>query len=181
MARDDDEHPAQTLAYIEAAKEMAITPESLAGESEHSHQAALFCWAALNVGNDPRLAYMFAIPNGGARGNDRKTAMIRGANLKAEGVKPGVVDIFLPVPAPRDFAAYGLTFVYHGLFIEMKKPAELLKRGPNGDGPWDRGGVKPDQKAFLNAMVEQGYKCVVCYSWVEAANEIKLYLTGSGL
>lgn len=165
---------------------MAITPDSLAGESEHSHQTALFAWAALNVGNDPRLALMFAIPNGGARAADRKTAMIRGANLKAEGVRKGVVDVFLPVPSLR----WGLDpYVvqekhlarnwYHGLFIEMKAPGEKLKRGPNGNGPWDYGGVKQEQKDFLDAMVEQGYHCVVCYSWYEAANAIKFYLTGS--
>jgi hypothetical protein len=162
-----------------------MKPEQLAGESEHSHQVALFAWAALNVGNDPRLSLMFAIPNGGGRGNDRRTAMIRGAALKAEGVKPGVVDIFLPVPAPTDHRDKAYHYLaqhwYHGLFIEMKKPAAKLKRGPNGPGPWDYGGVDPDQKVFLDAMVEQGYKCVVCYSWIEAANQIKLYLTGSGL
>jgi len=114
--------------------------------------------------------------------------MIRGANLKAEGVKPGVVDVFLPVPSPQwklDPYVLGELHLarnwYHGLFIEMKAPAEKLKKGPNGPGPWDYGGVKPEQKDFLDAMVEQGYKCVVCYSWLEAANQIKLYLTGSGL
>jgi hypothetical protein len=164
---------------------MAVTPESLAGESEHSHQVALFAWAALNVGNDPRLKLMFAIPNGGARGNDRKSAMIRGANLKAEGVKPGVVDVFLPVPIERrDYEVGPGMFKpgrFAGLFVEMKKPAAKLKRGPNGPGPWDYGGVDQEQKDFLDAMVEQGYKCVVCYSWYEAANQIKIYLTGSGL
>ena len=74
--------------------------------SEHSHQAALFCWAAENVGTYPQLKKMFAIPNGGVR--NKKT----GAMLKTEGVKAGVPDIFLPV------ARHGV----HGLFIELKKP-----------------------------------------------------------
>lgn len=158
-----------------------MKPEQLAGDSEHSHQVALFAWAALNVGNDPRLKLLFAIPNGGARGSNQRDRVIRGAHMKAEGVKPGVVDVFLPVPVLRLNAMAQEYQWYHGLFIEMKKPAAKLKRGPSGDGPWDYGGVDPDQKVFLDAMVEQGYKCVVCYSWIEAANEIKLYLTGSGL
>jgi hypothetical protein len=160
-----------------------MTPEQLAGDSERSHQVALFAWAALNVGNDPRLKLMFAIPNGATFGDDAKSRAIRGARMKAEGLRPAVSDVFLPVPAPAQWywPHSGPDQFYHGLFIEMKKPAAKLKRGPNGPGPWDYGGVDPDQKEFLDAMVEQGYKCVVCYSWLEAANQIKLYLTGSGL
>ena len=50
------------------------------------------------------LKWMFAIPNGGYR-NPREAA-----NLKRQGVKAGVSDIFLPLPTDK----------YHGLFIEMK-------------------------------------------------------------
>lgn len=153
-----------------------MTPEQLAKSgTEHAHQRALFAWAALNVGNDPRLALMFAIPNGGAR--DKITA----GKLKAEGVKAGVPDIFLPVPGVRWVPPDIGVPIYHGLFIELKKPAVKLKRGPNGPGPWDHGGVSDEQKAHLDALTAQGYKCVVCYSWYEAANQIKLYLTGKGL
>ena len=66
-----------------------ITPEQLAANpSEHSQQAALFCWAAQHVGSIPELALLFAIPNGGKRDK------ITGARMRAEGVKPGVPDIF---------------------------------------------------------------------------------------
>lgn len=161
-----------------------MKPEQLAKSgTEHGEQAALFAWAALNVGNDPRLSLMFAIPNGGARGSTVKDRMIRGANMKAEGVKTGVPDVFLPVPGyDHTVAALGKARRwYHGLFIEMKKPAAKLKKGSNGPGPWDHGGVDPAQKEYLDALTKQGYKCVVCYTWLEAANEIKLYLTGSGI
>lgn len=156
-----------------------MTPEQIAKSgTEHAHQSALFQWAAMNVGNDPRLAMLFAIPNGGARGNDRRTAMIRGTSLKAEGVKAGVPDTFLPVLSwARDWNDRN---EFYGLFIEMKKPAARLKRkAPTHK--WDTGGVDPDQIIWLNNLEAQGYKCVVCYSWLEAANAIKLYLTGSGL
>lgn len=166
-----------------------ITPDQIANSgTEHGEQAALFMWAQANFGNDPRLRLLFAIPNGGARGDDQRARMIRGANMKAEGVKPGVPDVCLPVPSLRwGYDAYVMQEQhlfrnwYHGLFIEMKKPAAKLKRGPNGSGPWDNGGVDPEQKVWLDALTEQGYKCAVCYSWLEAANVIKIYLTGSGL
>lgn len=84
---------------------MPITPESIAKSgTEHSHQVALFIWAAMNRAKYPELEWMFAIPNGGKR--DKITA----AKLVAEGVRSGVSDIFLP--AVRD--------PYAGLFIEMK-------------------------------------------------------------
>jgi hypothetical protein len=115
---------------------------------------------------------MFAIPNGGERNK------IVAANLKAEGVRAGVPDILLPVPGyevPGDD-----TPKWYGLFIEMKKPGAKHKRKVPTD-KWDTGGVSEEQKIWLAALEGQGYKCVVCYSWYEAANEIKFYLTGKGL
>lgn len=127
---------------------MTITPEQLArGGTEHAHQTALFCWAAMAEQKRayPGLELMFAIPNGGERNK------IVAGNLKAEGVKAGVLDIFLPVPRGG----------FHGLFIEMKVK-------PN----------KPttEQKEFQAAVELQGYATVVCYSWVEAAMSIKRYM-----
>src|SRR5882757_9184256 len=90
-----------------------ITPEMIAGDSESSQQKALFAWAADNVGKYPALAYMFAIPNGGLR--DVRTA----TNLKAEGVKAGVLDIFLPRSIKT--SPYNISTSYHGCFIEMKR------------------------------------------------------------
>lgn len=81
-----------------------IQPQDIAKDSEHSHQSALFAWAALSVDKYPQLKWMFAIPNGGLR--DIRTA----TNLKAEGVKAGVPDIMLAYPT-KNFA---------GLFIELK-------------------------------------------------------------
>lgn len=69
--------------------------------TEFYEQKTLFSWAKYN----PKLKWMFAIPNGGKR--DPKVGYI----MKLQGVKPGVSDIFLPI------ANKG----YHGLFIEMKR------------------------------------------------------------
>ena len=124
------------------------TPESLAkAGSEHAEQTALFCWAALPEvrAEYPVLELMFAIPNGGERNK------IVAGNLKAEGVKAGVLDIFLPVPSKG----------WHGLFIEMK----VGKNKPTAE-----------QLDFGTKVERLGYKCVVAYSWVMAREYIKAYL-----
>ena len=126
-----------------------ITPEQLAAcGTEHGHQTALFCWAALpeTRAQWPEIALMFAIPNGGER--NKATA----ARLKAEGVKPGVSDILLPVGRGG----------YFGLFIEMKKPK--------------RGVVSDAQFKFGEAIREQGYDFSICRDWEAARTRIINYL-----
>lgn len=75
------------------------------------------------------------------------------ARFKAMGVKAGVPDLCLPVPM-NGFA---------GLYIEMKY-------GKNK--PTDH------QKEWIKALKEQGYKVTVCYSGVEATQELESYLQG---
>lgn len=120
-----------------------ITPEQLAGDSEHSQQVALFSWAADNVGKYPQLKFMHAIPNGGLR--DVRTA----TSLKAEGVKAGVLDIFLPWPTQK----------WSGLYLEMK---------------WGKNRLTEEQKEFI-AFVQKYYDYSVCYSWIEAKDKIIEY------
>lgn len=122
-----------------------ITPDMLAGDSEHSQQVALFAWTALNVGKYPMLKFMHAIPNGGLR--DVRTA----SALKAEGVKAGVLDIFLPWPTQE----------WSGLYIEMK---------------WGKNKVTVEQQEFIN-FVGKYYDFEVCYSWTDARNKIITYLS----
>lgn len=124
-----------------------MTPEQIAlPGTERAHQMALFAWAALNVGIYPQLKYMFAIKNA------EKGGAIRGSMAKAEGVKAGVYDIFLPVAR----------HCVHGLFIEMKKP-----------------GGKPskEQLLFGKEMFNEGYGVVVCSTWDEAKNVLIQYLS----
>ena len=85
---------------------------------------------------------------------------IRGANAKAEGIKAGVYDCFLPITCRK----------YAGLYIEMKKPSVKPKKATSKDG-------RSDYQIEFGAFAEtQGYKTALCYSWDEAANEIKQYM-----
>ena len=114
--------------------------------TEHQEQCALFEWAAWMAKQMPELHLMHAIPNGGKR--DIRTA----AMLKAEGVKPGVPDICLPVPRGGK----------HGLYIELKR-----RKG---------GTVSEAQQAWIRALCGQGYACTVCHGWDAARDEIMNYL-----
>ena len=113
--------------------------------NEHAEQKCLFEWANLNKSNMPALNLMFAIPNGGLR----NIGVAR--NLKAEGVKAGVPDIFLAYPMSN----------HHGLFIELKvgnrKPTEL-------------------QALWMKALSKVGYKAALCYGFEEARDTITDYL-----
>lgn len=120
--------------------------------SEHEEQAALFQWAKLNEGRWPALRFMFAIPNGGKR------ATVTAMRLKAEGVKAGVPDIFLPAPV----VGWG-DIAYAGLWIE-------LKAGSNK--PTDT------QREWLAGLRECGYAAAVCWGADEAIRTIESYLRG---
>jgi hypothetical protein len=129
-------------------------PESFAKNgTEHGHQVALFCWAAQNFSKYPALRLMFAIPNGGERN------VIVAGNLKAEGVRSGIPDIFLPVPIAH----------WHGLFIELKRPAD---KGLNRK----RGGTTEEQDRWIAALYAQNYGVAVCMGWQAARDVIIQYL-----
>ena len=146
-----------------------ITPEQLAKPgTEHAHQCALFCWAQTMGGV---LHMMFAIPNGGSRGDDPKSRAIHGGRMRAEGVKPGVPDILLPVPIRRDDRVLTPAgSAWAGLFIELKRPASVGKR---------KGVVGADQTPFMVDLTRQGYAVAVCYGWEDARQRIINYLNGS--
>ena len=114
-------------------------------QHEAEEQRLLFQWAEQNTIIFPDLALLYHIPNGGKR--DPKEA----AKLKAEGVKPGVPDIHLPVPRGG----------YHGLWIE-------LKAGDNG--------TTRHQSWWLAQLEAQGYATMVCYGAKQAAEVLRNYL-----
>lgn len=124
-----------------------ITPETLAAPgTEHAHQCAVFCWIALNQNAYPDALKAHAIPNGGERNP------IVAARMKAEGVRAGVFDIFLPVARRQ----------YHGLFIEMKKPGGKLSEA---------------QQKKADEYAADGYAAYMCDHWEKAVKVIMWYLT----
>jgi hypothetical protein len=126
--------------------------------SEHDEQVTLFSWAKRLEGRHPQLKWMFAVPNGGKRKN--------GWWEKAEGLKKGVHDIFLPIPTncyegPIAAIQHGEITRHHGLFIEMKFGKNKLTK---------------DQQEFKIAMDAEGYKTVTCWTFEEAKQAIIDYL-----
>lgn len=110
--------------------------------TEHDLQKAFFKWLA--VANIPGAEMMHANPNGG----HRHPAVA--AKLKAEGVKPGVPDVYWPM------ARGG----FIGLAIEFK----------NGEG-----NPSKEQKQRITRLQEEGWCVVLCWSWQAAAATVKGY------
>lgn len=143
---------------------VAGDPSQFAGTSEHSQQVALFAAVAQYVDSVPELGLLHAIPNGGSRGDGTKRgAMISGANMKAEGVKTGVSDLFIPV------ARHG----YHGFYIEMKAPGKGRRVGRGGTALT---GESDSQIEWGNKVGEQGYLYACFDSWVQALRALMWYL-----
>ena len=146
-----------------------MTPMQLAAKgTESGHQKAFFAWCAMAHLNGfeaagdpssyvapgwqglkrpvPALRWIHAIPNGGLRDP------VSAALAKAEGVKRGIPDIFLPFPKGG----------YYGLYIEMKKPGKFK--------------VSDEQNEFLNYSLANGYMSSICVGWIEAASSVFYYL-----
>ena len=146
------------VRIVDDATALKANAGALGGSAplEHDEQSALFEWANAAQGEHPELCMLFAIPNGGAR----HPAVA--AQLKAEGVKAGVPDIFLAV-------ARGISGgkVYHGLFLELKR----ANRSNH---------ATPAQKDWIERLRRHGYAVVVAYGADEAINAIMGYLAQEG-
>ena len=105
---------------------------------EHTEQVNYFKLLEKHIALTESLILAHAIPNGGLR--NMKVAK----KLKAEGVKSGVPDIFIPIPRGPNM----------GLYIEMKKVKQ-----------WT---ITENQKFWLNFLNEQGYYAVVCKGALDA-------------
>ena len=133
-------------------KGKVITPEMLAvNGSEDGHQAAFFCWCALN--ERPPLGLVFAIPNGGSRN------IIEATKFVGTGTRSGVPDIFVAWPTKQ----------YSGLFIELKIEKRRKEK---------HGGCSKDQLKWIDFLSSAGYAVKICYSWTEARDTLIAYLEG---
>jgi hypothetical protein len=114
--------------------------------TEHDEQRMLVIWSEMRVKSIPALKLLYAVPNGGFR--NKATA----GKMRAEGLRPGVPDLCLPV-------ARGTS---HGLYIELKRT---------------KGGrVSPDQREWIEALRAEGYSVVIPKGWRAAATDILVYL-----
>jgi hypothetical protein len=118
--------------------------------TEHQEQKALIQRVRLHEDRYPELKMLFAIPNGGLR--RQATA----GKLKAEGVKPGVPDLFLAVPKGGA----------HGLFIELKAVGGTLTER---------------QASVMRALTVQGYEAVCCVGHEQAWDQLMKYLLGASV
>jgi hypothetical protein len=113
---------------------------------EHQEQRRVFEWAAENEGKYPELRWLFAVPNWiGVR-----TAK-QGARLKAEGRKPGVPDMFLPIVRGN----------WCGLVIELKVANNTVSR---------------EQQQWISHLHRNRWVVVVAYGADTAIKELEWYL-----
>jgi len=114
--------------------------------SELEEQSQLVAWAQDAQQAHPELRLLFAIPNGEHR---HWTVAKR---LKAQGVRAGVPDLFLPAPRSG----------WHGLFLELKRR--------------DGGVVSDHQAGWHLGLTQQGYMVAVCRGATDARNALIKYL-----
>lgn len=117
------------------------TDPVLKAPSEHEEQRLVVEWFRRTY----KGVRIFAIPNGGARN------IATAGRLKAEGVSPGVPDLF--VPAWR-------------LWIEMKRATG--------------GRVSVEQKDWIEYLIAEGYHALVCHGFDDARRQIGEFLQKKG-
>ena len=113
--------------------------------SEHTEQVALINWCKIMECSHPQLGLIFSIPNGGNR------HIVTARKLRAEGMKSGVPDLFLPIPRNGK----------HGLFIEMK---------------FGKNKASENQQKWLMSLDAENYQTSVCYGFDEGRETIIKYL-----
>ena len=109
--------------------------------TEDNEQRQLIQWAK----TIPEGQFLYHIPNENAAGQKW------GIRNKQLGVRSGVPDLCLPIPAGG----------YHGMYIEMKTKS---------------GTTSEQQDRWLSALNAFGYRAVVCHGWEEARDAIIGYL-----
>jgi len=125
-----------------------LKPSKSGIPSEDQEQIWLFEWAKLQECAYPDLKWLVAIPNG------MRTPMREALTMNAMGMKSGFPDMILPIP-------HG---IHVGLAIELKRTDAALSQ------------VSPNQKMWLHALADAGWRAVVCFGWQQASSVILSYL-----
>lgn len=117
----------------------------LRNRPEHDIQSTFFDLVRLRRKKDPRWNLIFAIPNGELRHR------VVAKRLKAEGVEPGIPDVFCAIPSGN----------YAGLWLEFKAP----KRSPSDA-----------QKEKAELLRQAGYRVEVVNNAEKAIKIVEEYL-----
>lgn len=118
--------------------------------SESQEQITVVRW--FDLSHRDLKGRLIAVPNGAHLAGSGKQRAAKMARMKAEGLRPGFPDLFLPVPA------HG----FHGLAIEMKR-----QKGST---------TSREQIEWLNWLAEQGYMTALCKGAQAAMDTINSYL-----
>lgn len=108
------------------------------------------------------------VPNGTQLAGSGKRRAIYMANLKAQGLKPGVSDLVIAYPIWGSVVG---TCLYAGAYIEMKRVKEAYA-GPAAV----KAAVRPEQKEWLRLMDSVGYWVAVAYGAEDFKRLVRLYL-----
>lgn len=153
--------PAGALVPLAVSAVAAAAPELVARKaprsarspapmkvSEDDLQISCFQWIELMRPAHPILEWIIHVPNGGKRP--------RGAagKLKAMGVKPGVLDVLLPLPFNG----------WSGLAIEMKVGSNRTTE---------------QQDDWLQAFAASGYYTAVCYTLEDFMTHVGRFLASA--
>ena len=115
---------------------------------EDDHQTALIEWSELPETRKKYPALKWLFAVPNGGMRSKATA----AKMKQTGVKRGISDLILLYPA----------FGYHALTIELKYGKNKLSK---------------EQQDFIWHHEPLGYRCIVCWSWLDAKRQIINYLS----
>ncbi len=142
---------------------------------ESEEQKAAWKWlGSVNIGTPERgrirtlQDYSYMVPNGTQLAGAGQRRAIYMANLKAQGLRPGVSDLVIAYPIWGAASGYCL---YPGAYIEMKRVREAYP-GPAAL----RLAVREEQKEFLMLMGSVGYWTAIAYGAEDFKGLVRSYL-----
>lgn len=182
--------------YGRGSGPVAVTPWTLATETEHGQQAALFCWAACAA----RLGFLAANEPAcyGSLGRASETYNVQEIWIDDRHIPVAPVPALrwlaaIPNGGQRDKATAGRlkaegvkagvpdillpvpvpisggARMLHGFWIELKR--EIYRNRKDG-------GRSEEQLDWADYLRDAGYAYSLCFGWEEARDAIRLYLEG---
>ena len=131
--------------------------------TEHQDQVAVIqWWESFSSSKELDLRLLFAVPNAGA-GAQRGQA----GKMKAEGVRPGVPDLFLALPMPSQ--ANPGAMIFAGLFIELKRQGWKPPKSGAALAHWQT------QRSIHAMLRRNSYNVIVAVGYDETVTAITSY------